>query len=121
MTFGFLVPLQLFHHVAFFSVCSTNLLGPFFVRTPQAIIKSSLWFNSYVCDIFYESCTVASRQCTNRISYLNILYFAKCGEISRLIEISLKWGFVSPYISVLFHSVSSVHNRTPSVDKAICP
>ena len=27
---------------------------------------------------------MASRQCTDNISYLNILHFAKCGEISRL-------------------------------------
>ena len=77
--------------------------------------------DSYVCDILYQSCTVASRQCSDSISYLNILYFAKCGEISRLIEISLKWGCVYPYVTVLFHSVSSLHNRTPSVDNAIYP
>ena len=34
---AFLVHLQPFHHVAFFSVCSTNILGPFFVRIPQAM------------------------------------------------------------------------------------
>ena len=62
-----------FHHVAFFAVSSTNILGPFFVKTPQAM--TFLRFYSKQClhqrlqgngmRISRESCKLPARLSPN--------------------------------------------------------
>ena len=43
MTLVFLEHLRHFHHVAFFSLSSTNILGTCFLRTPQAMTFLQLY------------------------------------------------------------------------------
>ena len=81
------------------------------------ILNTSLWFESYVSDIMYEYDIVARSQWTDKILYLIILDFAKCGEI----VIPPKRRSISPCIGAMFHGVSLVRHGNPSMDNAICP